>query len=221
MPSTRLTALARPSLVRRLTGPLFAAALAAGSLTLAAAPARAENAAPRIAIVDVNRAVAETEEGLRVQARLKRDFEKVQADLEARGRQLQADKESLEKEARAGKSAKEVIAKKAEKLDQQYQDYQRAMMEAERDFQRKQQEWTNPILLGVLDAVKRIAQQDGYDMVLQKQAAPFFRADLELTDRVITMYNGGAGKTPAGPQKGAPAPAPQKPAAPPAPAPKK
>ena len=84
---------------------------------------------------------------------------------------------------------------------------------------------TTPILQGVLDAVKRIAAQEGFEMVLEKSAVPYFRGDLELTDRAIQLYNSGqpGGAAPAG--RGAPAapagkPAPAAPAAP-KPAPKK
>lgn len=86
---------------------------------------------------------------------------------------------------------------------------------------------TTPILQGVLDAVKRIASQEGFEMVLEKSAVPYFRGDLELTDRAIQLYNSGqpGGAAPGG--KGAPAapgakPAPAAPAPAPAkPAPKK
>ena len=50
---------------------------------------------------------------------------------------------------------------------------------------------TTPILQGVLDAVKRIAAQEGFEMVLEKSAVPYFRGDLELTDRAIQLYNSG------------------------------
>jgi outer membrane protein len=101
------------------------------------------------------------------------------------------------------------------------------MVESQREMQRKEGEMTTPILQGVLDAVKRIAAQDGFEMVLEKSAVPYFRGDLELTDRAIQLYNSGqpGGAAPAAPPaKGAPAapaaPAGKAPAAPAAPAPK-
>jgi hypothetical protein len=43
--------------------------------------------------------------------------------------------------------------------------------------------------------------------VIDKQAVPYNRTDLDMTDRVITEYNQSAGAAPAG---SAPAPAPAK-----------
>jgi outer membrane protein len=205
-----------PRFLRRFGGPLLGAAIAAGAM-LGPSVARAEGL-PKIAVIDVRRAIAETEEGLRVQSKLKKLFESRQADIETKTRQLQTDKEALEKDAQRGVS-KDVLTKKYEKLVQLDQDIQRATMEAQREMARKEQEMTAPIYAGILEAVKRIAAQEGYEMVLEKSAVPFFRGDLELTDRAIQMYNGGAAKGSSAP-KGAPAPAPGKPASP-APAPKK
>jgi outer membrane protein len=203
--------------LRRVVGPVLAAALAACAL-LGPSVAHAEGPGVKIAVIDVRRAIAETEEGLRVQSKLKKIFESRQADIEAKTRQLQTDKEALEKDAQRGVD-KAALTKKYEKLVQLDQDIQRASMEAQREMARKEQELTAPIYAGILDAVKRIAAQEGYEMVLEKSAVPFFRGDLELTDRAIQMYNGGqAGKGPQSPAKGAPAPAP---APAPKPAPKK
>jgi outer membrane protein len=213
----------------RRTAPVVAAALVGGATLFAAAPASAQTT-PKIAVIDLRRAMAETEQGLRVKALLSKLFESRQVEIEAKTRQIQADKEALEKEVQAGKTPKETLQKKYEKLLQLDAELQKLQLEAQREMQRKEQEMTTPILQGILEAVKRIAAQDGFEMVLEKSAVPFFRGDLELTDRAIQMYNGGAGKVPPGPAKPgtppapSPTPGPAKPPAPtpaPAPAPKK
>ena len=196
----------------RLAGPVLAALIAGGSLVLGAAPASAQSAPSKVAVIDVRRAVAETEQGLRVQATLKKLFDARQVELDRKVRKLQSDKESLEKEMQAGKTSKDLLQKKYEKLLQQDQELQRITADAQREMQRKEQEMTTPILQGILEAVKRIAAQDGFEMVMEKSAVPYFRGDLELTDRAIQMYNSGH------PTKGG-APAPRPPAK--APAPKK
>jgi outer membrane protein len=204
--------------LRWLSGPTLAAVLAGSSALLSASPASAQAAAPRIAIIDVRRAIAETEQGLRVQATLKKLLDNRQVEIETKTRQLQSDKETLEKEAQGGRTAKEVLQKKYEKLLQQDAEIQRLQVDLQREMQRKEQELTTPILSGILEAVKRIAAQEGFEMVLEKSAVPYFRGDLELTDRAIQMYNGGQAPSPG---KGAPAspagkPAPGGAAAPPA-----
>ncbi|APR76997.1 Outer membrane protein H precursor [Minicystis rosea] len=210
----RLPAPRSSSWLRRAAAPALAAIIAGSSLMLATAPAAAQTAPSKVAVIDVRRAVAETEQGLRVQATLKKLFDARQVELDQKQRQLQADKEALEKEMQAGKSSKDVLQKKYEKLLQQDAELQRITVEAQREMQRKEQELTTPILQGIIEAVKRIAAQEGFEMVLEKSAVPYFRGDLELTDRAIQMYNSGA----AG--KGGPAPkAPEKPATPPAKAP--
>jgi outer membrane protein len=69
-------------------------------------------------------------------------------------------------------------------------------------LQKKQGELTQPIYGKVVALLRRLATQDGYDAILEKQAVPYMRNDLDLTDRVIQMYNGG-GTAPA--SSGAPA----------------
>lgn len=209
--------LPRPSSwLRRAAGPALAALVTGSVLLGSAAPAAAQTTA-KFAVIDVRRAVAETEQGLRVAATLKKLFDARQVELEQKQRQLQVDKENLEKEMQAGKTSKELLQKKYEKLLQQDADLQRVTVEAQREMQRKQEELTTPILQGVIEAVKRIASQESFEMVLEKSAVPYFRGDLDLTDRAIQLYNSGtAGKGgPAAPKPG------EKPAAPPAKAPEK
>jgi len=214
----------RPSWIRRAAGPALAALIAGGALVLSAAPASAQTPGGKYAVIDVRRAVLETEQGLRVQATLKKLFDSRQVELESKQRQLQADKEVLEKEAQQGRTSKEALQKKYEALLKQDADLQRITVDAQREMQRKEQEMTTPILQGIIEAVKRIAAQEGFEMVLEKSAVPYFRADLELTDRAIQLFNSGSGASPKGatppagkpaaPASGAPAKAPAAPAAP-------
>jgi outer membrane protein len=212
LPSRRLPWL------RHAAGAVIAAAVALGT-----APAQAQTppaASSKIAVIDLRRAVIETEEGLRVQSKLRKLAETRQGDIEAKYRQLQADKEAFDKAAQKPNPDKAALQKMAEKLQALNDEFQRLQMEAQRDMQRKQDEMTGPILAGIIEAVKRIAAQDGFEMVLEKNAVPYFRADLDLTDRAIQMYNGGQakgappGKTPGTPPATSPAtpPGPAKPA---------
>ena len=98
-----------PTLVRkpRFLAPLLALAFAGA--TLAAVPREAA-AQAKVAVVDVRRAVLETEEGLRVQATLKKLFDSRQVELDNKQRALQQEKEALDKETAAGKTPKDALA---------------------------------------------------------------------------------------------------------------
>jgi outer membrane protein len=228
LPST-VSKIARPAEVVRVCSPVartnagrgFAHRLlplvAAGATSVAAllSPAVA-SAQSKIAIVDVRRAMLETEEGLRVQATLKKLFDSRQVELDAKQRSLADERDKLDKEAQAGKTPKDALQRRYETWQRQAAELQSTMVDYQREMQRKESEMTTPILQKVLGLLRRIAAQDGYDLVLEKSAAPYYRADLELTDRAIQLYNSGqAGDAPA--PKGAP-PGAAKPSAPPAPA---
>jgi len=207
---------------RRFVAPLLAA-LAIGAAVVAAPGVAQAQAQSKIAIVDVRRAVLETEEGLRVQATLKKLFDSRQVELDNKQRQLQQEKEALDKEAAAGKTSKDVVEKKFDKLQKAAGELQALIVEYQNEMRRKEQEMTNPILAKVMGLVRRIAQQEGYEVILDKPAVPYFRSDLEITDRAIQMYNSGQAGDPApGTKPGAPAKpgaAPAKPGAAPKPAP--
>jgi len=210
---------------------VIAAAIASGVVGFAAAEPTAE-AQQKIAVIDVRRAMVETEEGLRVQATLKKLFNNWQVELDTKQRTLAQEKETLEKDAQNNKISKDQLQRRAEAWQKQYAELQAVAMEYQREMQRKETELTTPIYQRIMGIVRRIAAQDGFEMVLEKSAVPYMRADLEITDRAIQMYNTGqggdvgGGKTPAGspdsktqpPGKTAPAKPADKPADKPAPA---
>ncbi|XXX81292.1 OmpH family outer membrane protein [Sorangium sp. So ce134] len=198
--------------------PLLAAAALGGAALFSSAPASAQS---KIAVVDVRRAMLETEEGLRVQATLKKLFDSRQVELDTKQRALADERDKLDKEAQAGKTPKDALQRRFETWQRQAAELQATMVDYQREMQRKESELTTPILQKVLGLLRRLAAQEGYDLILDKSAAPYYRADLELTDRAIQMYNSGqVGDT--APAKGAPpkGAAPAAPAKPASPAPK-
>ncbi len=158
----------------------------------------------KVAIVDVQRAVAQTEEGLRATAMLKKEFDSRQQELNKRQAELQKQKEEIDKQAH-------VLSQQA--LQKKYDDWQRQMMEfqskyvaAQKELEQQQKALTDPIFEKVMIAIKRIAGTDGFDLIVDRTAVAFARGDLDVTDRVIQIANGAGGAAgPSGPA-GAPAP---------------
>jgi len=185
---------------------LFSALLGAACVGALAFPAAAEM---KIAVVDTQRAVMETEDGLRTQATLKKHFDKRQRELDDKQAALQKEREDIEKQ-------KDVLSKAAlqtriDKWQRDMAELQTVFVEYNKELQKKQSELTQPIFQKTMGIIRRLATQNGYDLVVDKQSVPYNRSDLDLTDRVITEYNQSAGSAPAGGAAPAAAPAPKKP----------
>lgn len=160
----------------------------------------------KIAVVDSQRAVVETEDGLRMQATLKKIFDERQRELDQKQNELQKERAELEKQRTTMKP--EILAARAEKWQVEAQQVQQMFMEYNRELQRKQTELMQPILAQAMTVVQRIAKAEGFAMVIDKQAVPYVQVEFDLTDRVIKAYNE-SGSTP--PPAAAPA-APKAPA---------
>lgn len=180
-PKVKPPAMARISRFRRFRPWLFIAAAATLSTAVAAQV--------RLAVVDTQRAALETEDGLRATANLKKVFEQKQKELDQRQNELQTERGDIEKQR--GVLSKEAFAKRADKWQRDAMQVQQNFMQYQQDLNKKQAELTQPIFQKAMGIIRRIATQDGYDVIVDKQAVPYFRSDLDLTDRVITIYNSG------------------------------
>jgi outer membrane protein len=167
----------------------FLVALAVVAAGCALAPtARAQ---AKVAVVDTQRAIMETEDGLRAQATLKKLFDNRQRELDRKQAELQKEREDIEKQR--GVLSKKALQRRVEEWQADLVQLQSVFVEYNKELQKKQNELTQPIFRKIMGIISRLARQEGYDVVIDKQAVPYVRSDLDLTDRVITQYNQGAG----------------------------
>jgi outer membrane protein len=168
-------------------------AAALGSLILAsAADAQAQS---KIGVVDTQRAIMETEDGLRAQATLKKVFDSRQRELDKKQTDLQKEREDIEKQR--GVLSAAALQTRVEKWQRAMVEIQTVFVDYNKELQKKQNELTQPIFQKAMSIIRRIATQEGYDVVVDKQAVPYVRSDLDITDKVITLYNGGVSGAPA------------------------
>jgi outer membrane protein len=167
--------------------PLAAVALSAWLFGAAERPAAAEGG--RVAVVDVQHAVMQTEDGIRAQATLKKLFDKRQQDLDAAQTELQKARDDIQRQ-------QSVLSREA--LQRRMEDWQRRMIELQtrfveyqKELAKKQADLTGPIIKKMVATIQRLAKKNGYDIIIDKQAAPYARSDLDLTEQVIQLYNSG------------------------------
>jgi outer membrane protein len=165
----------------------------------------------KVAVVDVQRAVMQTEDGLRAQATLKKLFDSRQQEINKKQQDMQKQKEDIDKQSHV--LSQQALQKKVDDWQKQMVELQQTFVEYNKELEKKQKELTDPIFERIMGAIKRVAGSDGYDLILDRATVAFSRSDLDLTDRVIQLANGGGGAPLAGPSVGA---APKGPAASPA-----
>ncbi|WP_437281769.1 OmpH family outer membrane protein [Sorangium sp. So ce375] len=172
--------------------PLFVRIARAAVVSLALALPSVAAAETRIAVVDVQHAVMQTEDGIRAQATLKKLFDRRQQELDAKQTELQRAREDIEKQSRV--LSRESLQKRMEDWQRQMVELQTVFVDYNKELQKKQGELTGPILKKMMIIVARIAKKSGYEIIFDKQAAPYVRADLDLTEQVIQLYNTGGGE---------------------------
>jgi outer membrane protein len=150
----------------------------------------------KVAVVDVQRAVMQTEDGLRAQATLKKLFDSKQQELNKKQIELQKQKEEIDKQSRV--LSQQALQKKADDWQKQMVELQTTFVEYNKELEKKQKELTDPIFERVIGTIKRIAGTDGYDLIVDRATVAFSRSDLDLTDRVIQVANGTTGPSAGG-----------------------
>ncbi len=143
----------------------------------------------RIAVVDTQWCVMQTEDGARAQSTLKKFFYSRQSELDRRQTQLQQEREFLSRQSRL--LSKVAFQRRMEHWQRQMIEVQTLFVQYNKELQKKQNELTQPILRKMFSVIRRIAQNRGYDIVVDKTAVPFSRKDLNLSDMVVQMYNSG------------------------------
>lgn len=164
----------------------FASALAAVGLIGLTLPAHAEG---RVAVVDMQHAVLQTEQGLKVQATLKKLFDKRQQEINAAQTELAQMEEDIKKQQWL--LSKDAYLKRMEDWQQRMIAVQQKYIAYQKELQEKQANLAAPIIKKIASIVGRIANKKGFDVVIDRQAIAYVRADLDLTDQVIQMVNSG------------------------------
>jgi outer membrane protein len=143
----------------------------------------------KIGVVDLQRAINETEDGRQAQRRLKKLFDERQKSLDAKQTSLKAQKESLERQQ--GVLAEDAFRKKAEKFQSELMELQNEYMQYQQELSQKEAELTQKILEKMQAILRRIGQTDGYTMIIEANegGVVWVPANLDLTDVLIQRYN--------------------------------
>ena len=148
----------------------------------------------RIAVVDLQRALTETEDGRRAKARLKRLFKRRQDELDKRQGELKALKEDLDKQLKV--LSEDARQERIEEYQKAFIELQSTYVEYQRELAEKEAEYTQRIVARMQRILVRIGQTDGYTLILDRSSGGvmWVPGNLDLTDDLIQRYNSGEGR---------------------------
>ncbi len=153
--------------------------LVAGALIALASPAA--NAETRIGFVNSDRVMRESAPAVTAQKLLEKEFAKRDGELQSMAKELQGIQADLEKNSLTMSDGDR------RKKEREFGDLNREFQRRQREFREDLNQRRNEELAAVLDrankAVKKIAEAEKYDIILQE--AVYASPQIDLTDRVI------------------------------------
>ncbi|RLB50236.1 MAG: OmpH family outer membrane protein [Deltaproteobacteria bacterium] len=149
----------------------------------------------RVAVVDMQRALNETEDGRRAKAQLKRLFKRRQQALDKAQNELKKMKEDIEKQ-------RDVLSQKAlqsrlEQYQKVFVELQTTYVEYQRELAQKEAKLTKGILERMAGILQRMGQRDGYTLIVERNegGVMWVPSNLDVTDELIQRYNKGEGRS--------------------------
>lgn len=162
-------------------------ALFAFSQILPAQAAGSASAAPKVAVIDLQRAVFQTAE-----------IQKADKDMQAKYTPRQQQLENLQKEiatigAQLQSGGNKMTPQQAADLQAEGQQKEREAQRLQQDLQddtnRDRQEILSKSTEKMTEVVKKLAEEKGIDMVVDSRTTLYFKPAMDLTNDAIAAYN--------------------------------
>ena len=161
-------------------------ALRASLFCLALAPlAVSASAQTKIAVVNVQKAMADTDEIKKASAAVEAKYKKPQDELA----KLQADLQSIEAQVGSGKLNQNAIAELQALGQRKQRDAQRLSDDLQADFDRDRQEILGKASQKMQDIISKLAAEKGFDLIIDSSQTLFFKPTMDLTTDATAAYN--------------------------------
>lgn len=157
--------------------------------------AYADTITMKIGVVDLMKALNESDAGKKAKAELESVIKSKQAVINEKGKAIEKLKAELDKQS----SVLSPDAKKSKQddLDRLMRDYQRMVSDSQSDVKKRESELTDGILKGLRAVIQKIGQKEGYTIIIENAEGIvlYSKKNLDLTDEVIKQYDAAHAKT--------------------------
>jgi outer membrane protein len=158
----------------------------AGLLCLALAPlATTASAQLKVAVVNAQQAMLDSDELKKASAELEKKYKPRQDELQ----KLQNDLNLIQQQVQSGKLNQQAVADLTTQGQRKQRDAQRISDDLQADFDRDRQDILGQAAKRMQDVVKKIAEDKGYDIVVDVSQTLYFKPTLDLTSEALAAYN--------------------------------
>lgn len=143
----------------------------------------------KIACVDIQKAVNESNAGKDAKKAITKEVEKFQRLIADKQKELQTMKESLEKQAPM--LTPDARATREKEYQNKLREFQRWGEDSQNEINQKRMEMERNISIGLLKVIQKLGADEGYTFILEKNETIvlFASKTIEITDRVIKAYD--------------------------------
>jgi len=161
-------------------------AIRAGLLCLAIAPlAATASAQVKVAIVNAQKAMADSDELKKASAAVETKFKPRQDELT----KLQADLQSIEQQLASGKLNQQAAADLQLQGQRKQRDAQRISDDLQADFEKDRQDILGKASQKMQQIIAKLAEEKGIDVIIDASQTLYFKPTLDLTADAVAAYN--------------------------------
>jgi outer membrane protein len=143
----------------------------------------------KVAYVDIQRAVNESNAGKDAKKVITKEVEKFQRQIADKQKELQTLKESLEKQAPM--LTPDARATREKEYQNKLREFQRWGEDTQNEINQKRVEMERNISIALLKVIQKVGADEGYTLILEKNEniVLFVSKTIDITDRVIKAYD--------------------------------
>ena len=141
----------------------------------------------KVAVVDLQKILNESSKGREAVKLLESEFEKRKKSLDAKEEELKKLEDEITK--RSSLWSDKIKQEKEEEFDRKVKDFRRLQTDLKDEFQRKNKNFTDKILMDIIELVKSVGEEEKFSVIMEKQNAIFTSSSIDITDKVIKLYD--------------------------------
>jgi len=143
----------------------------------------------KIAYVDIQRAINESNAGKEAKKAITKEIEKFQRLIADKQKELQTMKESFEKQALM--LTPDARANKEKEYQNKLREFQRWGEDSQNELNQKRMEMERNISIALVKVIQKLGADEGYTLILEKNEniVLFVSKTIDITDRAIKAYD--------------------------------